>query len=57
MLVNFGMFRYMFMKLLKYDISTENVNVHLDRDNFYNYDHTNPVDQISIMIVFFFLFR
>lgn len=31
MLVNLGMFRYMYMKLLKYDISTENVNVHLDR--------------------------
>lgn len=54
MLVNFGMFRYMYMKLLKYDISTENVNVHLYRDNFYNYDHTNPVDQMSIMKVGFF---
>lgn len=54
MLVNLGMFRYMYMKLLKYDISTENVNVHLDRDNFYNYDHTNPVDQMSIMKVGFF---
>lgn len=59
MLVNLGMFRYMYMKLLEYDISTENVNVHLDRDNFYNYDHTNPVDQICIMMNdsgFFFFF-